>query len=79
MEQPIGPPMEFRFKQESTLSASLRATPRTIPDLAVELYKGLPAPLMKFAELQVLAGLQKLQREGRAKQGGDGWQLHRMG
>jgi hypothetical protein len=28
---------------------------------------------MKFAELQVLAGLQKLEREGRAVQDGSAW------
>jgi glyoxylase-like metal-dependent hydrolase (beta-lactamase superfamily II)/8-oxo-dGTP pyrophosphatase MutT (NUDIX family) len=67
--------LAHRAKREEMLLAALGQAPRTVPDLAVELYKGLPAPLMKFAELQVLAGLQKLQREGRAKQSGTGWQL----
>lgn len=68
-----------RVKREEQLLHALGATPRTIPDLAVELYKGLPAPLMRWAELQLLAGLQKLEREGRAElvrgAGEPGWRL----
>jgi ribonuclease/clavin/mitogillin len=67
--------LAHRAKREEMLLAALGQEPRTIPDLAVELYKGLPAPLMRFAELQVLAGLQKLQREGRAEPAGTGWRL----
>jgi glyoxylase-like metal-dependent hydrolase (beta-lactamase superfamily II)/8-oxo-dGTP pyrophosphatase MutT (NUDIX family) len=63
-----------REKREAMLLAALGAVPRSVPDLTVELYKGLPAPLMRFAELQVLAGLQKLDREGRARQSATGWQ-----
>jgi hypothetical protein len=33
--------------------------------LLLELYKGLPEFLTRLAELQTLAGLEKLQREGR--------------
>ena len=65
--------LAHRAKREEMLLAALGATPRTIPDLAVEMYKGLPAPLMRFAQLQVLAGLQKLEREGRADLAGEGW------
>ncbi len=71
--------LAHRAKRETMLLAALGPAPRTIPALAVELYKGLPAPLMRFAELQVLAGLQKLQREGRAEQGDAGWQLRGVG
>jgi glyoxylase-like metal-dependent hydrolase (beta-lactamase superfamily II) len=66
--------LAHRAKREEMLVAALGPTPRTVPELAVELYKGLPAPLMRFAQLQVLAGLQKLQREGRAEPIGEGWQ-----
>jgi hypothetical protein len=44
-----------------------------VPDLARDLYRGLPAGLMPLAELQLLAGLQKLGREGRAARAGTGW------
>jgi hypothetical protein len=49
-----------------------------IADLAVELYKGLPSGLVRLAELQLLAGLQKLEREGRVEGGEEtGWRLRR--
>jgi glyoxylase-like metal-dependent hydrolase (beta-lactamase superfamily II)/8-oxo-dGTP pyrophosphatase MutT (NUDIX family) len=71
--QTIEDALAHRAKREEMLLAALGPAPRTIPDLALELYKGLPAPLMRFAELQVLAGLQKLQREGRVEPDGAGW------
>ncbi len=61
-----------RLKREEQLLAALRGGPRSVADLAVEMYRGLPAPLMRFAELQVLAGLQKLLREGLVEVTGDG-------
>jgi glyoxylase-like metal-dependent hydrolase (beta-lactamase superfamily II)/8-oxo-dGTP pyrophosphatase MutT (NUDIX family) len=70
--------LAHRAKREELLLAALREAPRTVPALAVELYKGLPAALMRFAELQVLAGLQKLQQEGRAEPMGGGWRLRRI-
>jgi glyoxylase-like metal-dependent hydrolase (beta-lactamase superfamily II)/8-oxo-dGTP pyrophosphatase MutT (NUDIX family) len=72
--QTIEEAIAHRVKREEILLAALGPAPRTVADLAAELYKGLPAPLMRFAELQVLAGLQKLEREGRARQVGAGWQ-----
>ena len=71
--------LAHRAKREEMLLAALGATPRTIPELTAEMYKGLAAPLMRFAELQVLAGLQKLQREGRVDPAGDGWRLRENG
>ncbi len=65
--------IDHRLKREQLLLAALGPTPRTVPELAAELYKGLQGPLVRFAELQTLAGLQKLQREGRAEQAGSGW------
>jgi glyoxylase-like metal-dependent hydrolase (beta-lactamase superfamily II) len=67
--------LAHRARREAMLLEALGLTPRTVPELAIELYKGLPAPLMRFAQLQVLAGLQKLQREGRAEPVGEGWML----
>jgi glyoxylase-like metal-dependent hydrolase (beta-lactamase superfamily II) len=56
-----------RVKREEQLLAALQAGPRTIAELGPELYKGLPPNLMRFAHLQMLAGLKKLQSEGRAE------------
>jgi glyoxylase-like metal-dependent hydrolase (beta-lactamase superfamily II)/8-oxo-dGTP pyrophosphatase MutT (NUDIX family) len=68
-----------RLKREEQLLAALGPEPRTPAELAPELYKGLPAHLIRFAELQVLAGLMKLQREGRVQVSGEGaeqrWQM----
>jgi hypothetical protein len=36
------------------------------------MYRGLPAKMMRFAEMQVLAGLLKLHDEGRASAAPDG-------
>ena len=72
-QQTIDECLAHRAKREEMLLAALSATPRPVANLTIELYKGLPADLMRFAELQTLAGLQKLQREGRAEPAGDGW------
>jgi glyoxylase-like metal-dependent hydrolase (beta-lactamase superfamily II) len=59
--------LDHRRKREESLLAALSTVPRTEADLALELYKGVPDPLMRFAQLQVRAGLHKLQDEGRAE------------
>ena len=69
----LGQCLEHRRQREAELLAALGTDPRTVGELAVEMYRGLPAPLMRFAEMQILAGLLKLQREGRAEAAGDGW------
>ncbi len=58
--------LAHRREREEQLLQALTSEPRTVADLAVELYRGLPEPLMRFADMQVRAGLHKLQREGRA-------------
>jgi glyoxylase-like metal-dependent hydrolase (beta-lactamase superfamily II)/8-oxo-dGTP pyrophosphatase MutT (NUDIX family) len=70
--QTITDTIAHRMKREEQLLAALGPEPRTVGDLAVELYKGLPPPLMRFAELQLQAGLEKLRREGRAESVGAG-------
>jgi hypothetical protein len=50
----------------------LGSQPRRITEIVPELYKGLPQGLMRLAELQTLAGLLKLQREGRVQPVGAG-------
>jgi hypothetical protein len=42
-----------------------------VDDLTAELYRGLPEGLVRLARLQVLAGLCKLEREGRARRDGE--------
>jgi glyoxylase-like metal-dependent hydrolase (beta-lactamase superfamily II)/8-oxo-dGTP pyrophosphatase MutT (NUDIX family) len=70
-----------RVQREEQLVAALASAPRTVAELAVELYKGLPPNLMRFAEWQVRAGLQKLQSEGRIEAASaptsDKWMLRR--
>jgi glyoxylase-like metal-dependent hydrolase (beta-lactamase superfamily II)/8-oxo-dGTP pyrophosphatase MutT (NUDIX family) len=56
-----------RRMREEQLLAALASGPRSVPELAEELYKGLPPAMMRFAHWQVLAGLQKLEREAKAE------------
>ena len=69
--------IDHRIKREEQLIHALATGPRTIDDLAPELYKGLPEPLMRFAKLQIQAGFIKLERVGRVEKvgGGTGWRL----
>jgi endoribonuclease LACTB2 len=69
--------LAHRQERERQLLEVLTAGPTTVDELAPILYRGLPAPAMKFARLQIEAGLEKLQREGRARQTGHLWQAHR--
>jgi hypothetical protein len=68
-----------RVKREEQLVMALGPSPRRVADLAQELYQGLPPALMRFAELQVQAGLEKLRAEARVEVVGEGkdqlWQL----
>ena len=67
-----------RVKREKQLLEALAGGPRTVDDLSVELYQGLPAPLMVFAKLQIMAGLLKLQRENRVTKEADGGGYRRV-
>jgi glyoxylase-like metal-dependent hydrolase (beta-lactamase superfamily II) len=67
--------IRHRQEREEQLLAALSSGPRLLEDLLVEVYKGVPEPLMKFARLQLQAGLEKLQREGRVVEGRDLWNL----
>jgi ribonuclease/clavin/mitogillin len=58
--------LAHRKEREEQLLQALQASPRTVSQLALELYRGLSPELMRFAEMQIQAGLHKLQREGRA-------------
>jgi glyoxylase-like metal-dependent hydrolase (beta-lactamase superfamily II) len=63
--------LAHRAKREEQLVEALATGPKTIEDLGPELYRGLPEPLMRFAKLQILAGLLKLYGEGRVQTGSD--------
>lgn len=68
--------VEHRARREEQLLSLLGPEPRPLAELVPELYKGLPQGLMRMAELQTLAGLLKLQREGRVAPVGEaGWRV----
>jgi glyoxylase-like metal-dependent hydrolase (beta-lactamase superfamily II) len=67
--------LDHRAKREAQLLAALGLEPRTLAELAPELYRGTPPALLGLAQRQMLAGLLKLQREGRVEPAGDGWRL----
>jgi glyoxylase-like metal-dependent hydrolase (beta-lactamase superfamily II)/8-oxo-dGTP pyrophosphatase MutT (NUDIX family) len=58
--------LEHRRQREEQLLAALGDEPRTAAELAAVIYPDLAEDLRHFAELQILAGLIKLEREGRA-------------
>jgi glyoxylase-like metal-dependent hydrolase (beta-lactamase superfamily II)/8-oxo-dGTP pyrophosphatase MutT (NUDIX family) len=66
--------LDHRRQREEHLLAALAAGPRSLSELVEELYRGLPADLIRFARLQLSAGLEKLRQEGRARpiEAGDG-------
>jgi glyoxylase-like metal-dependent hydrolase (beta-lactamase superfamily II) len=66
--------LEHRRLREGELLAALKDGPHKVPQLAQTVYRGLAPPLIRFAELQILAGLQKLEREGRASRSDAGWE-----
>jgi ribonuclease/clavin/mitogillin len=59
--------LEHRAKRERQLLDALTEGPAAIDELTARLYRGTPETLMRFARAQVLAGLLKLQNEGRVK------------
>jgi glyoxylase-like metal-dependent hydrolase (beta-lactamase superfamily II)/8-oxo-dGTP pyrophosphatase MutT (NUDIX family) len=61
--QTIAECLEHRARREVQLRAALASGPHGVDDLTAEIYRGLPEGLMRFARLQVLAGLYKLERE----------------
>jgi ribonuclease/clavin/mitogillin len=67
--------LDHRTKREQQLLDALGAQPRTVAELSPDLYKGTPAAVMPLAELQLLAGLEKLEHEGKVRRQGEGWRL----
>jgi glyoxylase-like metal-dependent hydrolase (beta-lactamase superfamily II) len=81
--QTLAAALEHRARREAQLLAALGPEPQAVGELAAALYKGLPAGLTRLAELQTLAGLLKLQRDGRVEPVGEGagqaWRLRPAG
>jgi glyoxylase-like metal-dependent hydrolase (beta-lactamase superfamily II)/8-oxo-dGTP pyrophosphatase MutT (NUDIX family) len=59
--------VKHRQDRERQLLDALGDGPRSVRELAVQMYRGLPAKVMRFAEMQVLAGLRKLENENRVR------------
>ena len=59
--------LEHRAKREQQLLETLGEGPAQIEEITARLYRGTSETLMRFARAQVLAGLLKLQHEGRAR------------
>jgi ribonuclease/clavin/mitogillin len=69
--------LAHRREREEQLVQALSGEPRGVAELAAELYRGLPAELMRFADMQIRAGLHKLCREGRAEVAGEDCWRHK--
>ena len=66
--------LAHRARREEQLLAALTSEgPQTVAELTAMLYKDLPTGLLGLARLQLLAGLEKLAREGRAAVAGERW------
>ena len=65
--------LSHRQTREDQFVAALADAPRSVAGLTQELYQRLPDSLKRLAELQTLAGLIKLEREGRATRVEDDW------
>ena len=75
-QQVIDEALAHRAKREAQLLDALAAGPATIDALTPQLYRGVPEALWRFARAQLLAGLLKLEREGRVRPvDGERWEL----
>jgi glyoxylase-like metal-dependent hydrolase (beta-lactamase superfamily II)/8-oxo-dGTP pyrophosphatase MutT (NUDIX family) len=57
--------IKHRQTREEQLLAALANGPRTVQELALEMYRGSPPETLRLAERQIESGLIKLRREGR--------------
>jgi glyoxylase-like metal-dependent hydrolase (beta-lactamase superfamily II) len=67
--------IRHRRQRESTLLKVLREAPGTIDELLPKVYWDADPRMFPFASRSLLAGLQKLEEEGRACDDGGRWQL----
>jgi glyoxylase-like metal-dependent hydrolase (beta-lactamase superfamily II)/8-oxo-dGTP pyrophosphatase MutT (NUDIX family) len=70
--QVIDGAIAHRMQREAMLLAALAHGSKTVSELTVELYRGVPDQLMRFASWQVSAALEKLRRDGIASVAGEG-------
>lgn len=73
--QTVEAALDHRAKRESQLLEALQGGERTVEELGPIVYRGLPAKQMRYAHLQIDAGLAKLEREGRVNKHGQNWRL----
>ncbi len=71
--------IEHRLQRERQVVAALSDAPQTLADLVPRAYADTPPALYGLAERSLLAHLLKLQREGRAAEGPQGWRLSEDG
>lgn len=64
-----------RAQREKQLVEALGQRPRTVEELAMDLYRGFPESVLKLARWQIHAGLIKLEREGRVTRNETRWRL----
>jgi glyoxylase-like metal-dependent hydrolase (beta-lactamase superfamily II) len=67
--------IRHRRQREATLLKVLGESPETIDELLPKVYWDADPRLFPFAVRSLLAGLQKLEEEGRARDEGGRWQL----
>jgi ribonuclease/clavin/mitogillin len=73
--QTVQATLDHRALRENQLIEVLQTGEHSIEELGPELYRGLPATHMPYAQLQIQAGLEKLKREGRVQTAGQRWRL----
>jgi glyoxylase-like metal-dependent hydrolase (beta-lactamase superfamily II) len=67
--------IDHRLARERRVLAALGSTPRTPAELVPEAYADTPKELWSWAERSLLAHLEKLAREGRARSDGERWSV----
>jgi glyoxylase-like metal-dependent hydrolase (beta-lactamase superfamily II) len=63
--------LAHRAKREEQLMQALADHPRRVTELVEDLYRGTRSSLTRMAEMQIRAGLHKLQTEGKVQSHGD--------
>ena len=62
-----------RLAREAQIVEAMRAGERRIPEIVAEVYREVPEQMHQLAALSVLAHLEKLEAEGRARRDGEAW------
>lgn len=72
----LGETLAHRALREKQILDALAVRPRTVEELALELYRGFPESILKLARQQLITGLRKLEDERRVQPFGTRW--HRL-